>query len=370
MTSKDILKTLLEGTGVSINGNKDYDIQIYNEAFYDCVLKDKTLGLGEAYMDSWWDCKNLDEFFYKIISANVEGKLKKNWKILLTLLGRSILYMGRKSKAFEIAEKHYDIGNDLYRIMLDKRLTYTCAYWSGVSNLDEAQENKLDLVCRKIGLKVGEKVLDIGSGWSSFTSFAAEKYGVKALGITVSKEQKEFSDQHYQHLDIETRLQDYRDINGKFDKVVSLGMFEHVGRGNYRKFMKAVHNSLRDGGLFLLQTIGGNHSVASTNPWIEKYIFPNSMLPSIKQIGKSIENLFVLEDLHNFGSDYDLTLMAWWNNFSNNWDQIKNSYSTRFYRMWKYYILSCAGAFRARDIQLWQIVLSKNGVPGGYSSLR
>lgn len=371
---KEIIEFLLADTGVVINGRNPWDPQIHNEGFYSRVLKEGSLGLGESYMDGWWDCAELDEFFNKVLAYDIDDKVKKNWRILFKLVWTSVVNMGRKSKAFEIGKRHYDIGNDLYRAMLDKRLTYTCGYWSAptgeAKNLDEAQEAKLDLVCKKIGLKSGQRVLDIGSGWGSFIGFAAEKYGANALGVTVSKEQKELADTLYKNLPAETRLQDYRDINDKFDHIVSLGMFEHVGYRHYRTFMKVAHKALKDDGLFLLHTIGGNHSVRGNEPWINKYIFPNSMLPSTTQIGKSIEHLFVMEDWHNFGANYDKTLMAWHKNFENNWDNIKPNYDERFHRMWRYYLLSFAGAFRARKIQLWQIVLSKKGVPGGYKSIR
>ncbi len=367
---KKIIESLLEDTGITINGNNVYDPQVHNENFYSRVLRQGALGLGESYMDGWWNCKRLDQFFHKVLAANLDGRFKYNWNVIFRFIWNSLFNAGRKSKAFEIGEKHYDIGNDLYSAMLDKRLTYTCGYWKDAKNLDDAQEAKLDLVCRKIGLKRGQKILDIGSGWGSFIGYAAEKYGVSALGVTVSKEQKELADELYKDLPVETRLRDYRDINEKFDHIVSLGMFEHVGYKNYRTFMKVAHNALKDDGLFLLHTIGGNRSVRRTDPWIEKYIFPNSMIPSIKQIGKSIEGLFVMEDWHNFGADYDKTLMTWHKNFEDNWDTIKSNYDERFYRMWKYYLLSCAGSVRARKNQLWQIVLSKKGVSGGYKPIR
>ncbi len=363
---KKIIKSLLEKAGITINGSNAYDIQIHNENLYRRVLQQGSLGLGEAYMDGWWDCASLDEFFCRVLAVDLGKDIKYNWKILLNLTRQVVFNAGRKSKAFDIGEQHYDVGNDLYGAMLDKRLTYTCGYWKDAKSLDEAQEAKLDLICRKINLQPGQRILDIGSGWGSFIGFATERYGVSAVGVTVSKEQKELADKVYRDLPVETRLQDYRDINEKFDHVVSIGMFEHVGRKNYRTFMKVVHDSLEDDGLFLLHTIGGNRSAGTADPWIEKYIFPNSMLPSIKQIGQSIEGLFVVEDWHNFGNDYDKTLMVWYNNFENSWDVVKSNYDDRFYRMWKYYLLSCAGSFRVRRNQLWQIVLSKKGVHGGY----
>jgi cyclopropane-fatty-acyl-phospholipid synthase len=373
---KSIIESLLPNTGITINGNNPCDPQIHNEKFYGRVLRQGSLGLGESYMDGWWDCEKLDEFFHKVLSADLDHKVKDDFGMALKIAINFVLNAGRKSKAFEIGQKHYDIGNDLYRVMLDKRLTYTCGHWNSPSTssrsmtLDEAQEAKLDLTCRKIGLKAEQKILDIGCGWGSFVGFAAEKYKANALGITVSKEQKILAEKLYKDLPIEIQLQDYRNINEKFDHIVSLGMFEHVGYKNYRTYMQVVHKALKDDGLFLLHTIGGNRSVRTTDPWIEKYIFPNSMLPSINQISKSIEGLFVMEDWHNFGTDYDKTLMSWHENFENGWHSIKENYNDRFYRMWRYYLLACAGSFRARKNQLWQIVLSKKGVSGGYKSIR
>ncbi len=367
---KKIVESFLDGTGIAINGNNPYDPKIHNENFYGRVLRHGSLGLGESYVDGWWDCDNLDQFFDKILRINIDSRATHNWNVVSGFILNSMLNAGKKSKAFEIGKKHYDIGNDLYQAMLDKRLTYTCGYWKNAKNLDEAQEAKLDLVCRKIGLQHGQKILDIGSGWGSFIGYAAQKYGANALGITVSKEQKALADKLYQSLAVETRLQDNRDLSGKFSHVVSLGMFEHVGYKNYRTFMKIVFKVLEDNGLFLLHTIGSNFSQKEIDPWIAKYIFPNSMLPSVAQIGKSIEGLFVIEDWHNFGVDYDKTLMAWHENFENNWNKITSNYDEKFHRMWKYYLLSCAGAFRARKVQLWQIVLSKKGVLGGYDIVR
>jgi len=367
---KNTAQKLLDLAGVKINGSNPWDIQIKNENFYQRVLAQGSLGLGESYMDGWWDCDQLDEFFTKVLSAKLDLKIKQDWKLIFNLIFWRVFNQQSAKRAFTIGEKHYDIGNDLYQIMLDKRLVYTCAYWKNAADLDQAQENKLDLVCRKINLQPGQTVLDIGCGWGSFARFAAEKYKAKVVGITVSQEQMALAQELCQGLPVEIRLQDYRDLNEKFDHIISLGMFEHVGYKNYRQYMKIVHNCLKDNGLFLLQTIGGNRSVKETDPWIEKYIFPNSMLPSVAQIGAASNDLFVLEDWHNFGTYYDQTLMAWYQNFITGWDKIKANYNERFFRMWTYYLLCCAGTFRACKSQLWQIVLSKNGTKGGYESIR
>lgn len=329
-----------------------------------------SLGLGESYIDGWWDCEQLDEFFHNILSSNLEKQFRLNLTLAVNYLRAKLFNLQSKSRAFRVGEAHYDIGNDLYRAMLDQRLTYTCGYWKSAEDLDEAQEAKLDLVCRKIGLKRGDKLLDIGCGWGSLARFAAEEYGAKVVGITVSNEQVELARQLCEGLDIEIRLQDYRDVNEKFDHIVSLGMFEHVGVKNYRDYFEIIRKNLQPEGLFLLHTIGSNESRSTIEPWIRKYIFPNSMLPSMKQIASAIEGPFTIEDWHNFGSDYDKTLMAWHENFENAWPTLREQYNERFHRMWRYYLLSCAGTFRARKLQLWQIVMSTNGVPKGYESVR
>jgi cyclopropane-fatty-acyl-phospholipid synthase len=367
---KELIESILAGSGVTINGPADHDPQVHNPAFYPRVISQGSLGLGEAYMDGWWDCKALDEFFCRLLSLEIDKKVRANWVRMAPAAVSSFFKTGSKAAAFEVGQRHYDIGNDLYEAMLDKRLTYTCGYWKDASSLDEAQEAKLDLVCRKLNLKAGQSVLDIGSGWGCFIRYAAEKYAANTTGVTVSVEQKKLADRACELLPAQTLLKDYRDVEGQYDHVVSLGMFEHVGYRSYRTFMEVAHRALKDGGLFLLHTIGGNRSAHGTDRWISKYIFPNSMIPSMAQITKAIEGLFVIEDFHNFGADYDRTLMAWYGNIRDNWNALGAKYGDRFYRMWTYYLLSCAGSFRARKNQLWQIVLSKNGVAGGYKPVR
>ncbi len=364
------IRELLSHADVKIGGTRPWDIAVHEEQLYSRLISGGSLALGESYMDGWWDCQNIDELIAKILSARLDKKVAVNISTAANYLSAFFVNGGAKKRAFEIGEKHYDIGNDLFAAMLDKRMVYTCAYWNGAKNLDEAQENKLDLVCRKLGLKNGDRVLDIGCGWGSFAKFAAERYGVSVVGITVSQEQVELGNKLCAGLPVEIRLQDYRDVNEKFDHIVSLGMFEHVHVKQYETYMKVAARCLKDGGLFLLHTIGSNETTNVTDPWISKYIFPNSKLPSIVQISKAIEGIFIMEDWHNFGPDYDKTLMAWFRNFDARYPQLKDKYNERFYRMWKYYLLSCAGSFRVRNIELWQIVLSKEGTSGGYKSVR
>ena len=376
---KQKVEKILSAVNICVNRGMDGDIIVHNPGFYKRVLAQGSLGLGESYMDGWWECERLDTFFYKILKAGLQERRGFHWKTLLTGVLPALIFNLQSSKrAFIVGEQHYDIGNDIYRAMLDKRMTYTCAYWPGRDHLrfayanflDQAQEHKLELVCQKIGLKKRDQVLDVGCGWGSFAKYAAEKYGAEVVGITISKEQVELAKALCAGLPVDIWLADYREVSGqKFDHIVSLGMFEHVGYKNYRTFMQIMSESLRGDGLFLLQTIGSNRTVFSTDPWINKHIFPNGMLPSIKQIGSAIEGLFVMEDWHNFSTDYDKTLLAWYGKFIESWPQLKLYYDERFFRMWTYYLLSCAGSFRARHNQLWQIVFSKKR-SGGYLSIR
>lgn len=367
---KDFFQRFLNPAGIRINGKRPWDLQVHNDGFYDRVLKQGSLGLGESYMDSWWDCESLDEFFNRVIKADLGSKIRWDLKSYLFALKNILINQQRKSKAREVGQSHYDLGNDLYAAMLDPSLSYSCGYWSKAQNLAQAQEAKLELICRKLNLKAGDDVLDIGGGWGNFARYAAKKYGVHVDVVTVSRKQVELGKKLCADLDVCFLLQDYREIQGFYNHIISVGMIEHVGYKNYRTYMQTVADSLKDDGLFLLHTIGRNKSTRFNDRWIAKYSFVNSMLPSMRQLSKAIENLFVLEDLHSFGADYDRTLMVWFANFEKNWPDLREKYGDRFYRQWKYYLLSCAGAFRARKNQVWQIVLSKNGVPGGYRSVR
>ncbi|MBS0359385.1 MAG: cyclopropane fatty acyl phospholipid synthase [Proteobacteria bacterium] len=367
-SAKTIVTELLNTAGIQVNGPNPYDIQVNNDNFYTRILNEGALGLGESYMDHWWDCKKPDQFIERVLRANLEDKIKTNKLWLLKTILLKIFNLQTKKRAFQVGEKHYDLGNDLFKRMLDSRMVYTCGYWKNADNLEDAQVNKLELTCKKLMLEPGMRLLDIGCGWGSMAKYAAENFGVHVVGITISKEQAEYAKENCKGLPVEIRLQDYRDVNEKFDRIVSLGMFEHVGHLNYRTYMQVAHRCLTDDGIFLLHTIGDNISGVTTNEWIAKYIFPNGLLPSITQIGKASEKLLVMEDWHNFGADYDKTLMAWHENFIQHWNELKDNYNDRFYRMWNYYLLSCAGSFRARYTQLWQIVFSKHGLMGGYQA--
>jgi len=365
---KQSIQQWLAQADIQINGDRPWDIQVHNDQLYSRLIAQGNLAVGETYVEGWWDCLQLDELMARVLSLHGDRPFM-NWS-LPQLLQAKLTNLQAPHRAFEVGQVHYDRGNQLYQAMLDQRMIYSCAYWKNAPDLDAAQQAKIELICRKLDIQPGMRILDIGCGWGGMAQYIAEHYGVEVVGLTVSKQQAEMARERCRGLPVDIRLQDYRDIRESFDRIFSVGMFEHVGQKNYRTYLETVRRCLKDTGRFLLHTIGSNQSQVRTEPWIETYIFPNSMLPSAKQITAAIEDLFILEDWHSFGPDYDKTLMAWFYNFNRHWPELKQIYDESFYRLWKYYLLSCAGGFRARKNQLWQILLSPTGIRGTYYAPR
>lgn len=360
-----VVRELFEAADIRIDGSRPGDIRVHDPRFHERLLRDASVGLGESYMEDWWETDALDTTIDKIMRANLKQKIAGSWKMRALTVKAVLLNLQAKSRSQESVAAHYDIGNDLYTRMLDERMVYTCGYWRNAKTLQESQNAKLDLVAKKVGLKPGMKVLDLGCGWGGMASWAAEKYGCSVVGVTLSKDQVQLGNELWgpkgKKLDVELRLCDYRDVQGTFDRVISIGMMEHVGPKNHRHMMETIHARLADDGVALVHTIANNKSLRHGTPFIEKYIFPNAVAPSIAQIGRALEGLFVLEDLHNIGPDYDPTLMAWWENFDRTYKEISGKYDRKFYQMWKFYLLAAAGASRSRDGQLYQVVLTKTG---------
>ncbi|SFI40722.1 cyclopropane-fatty-acyl-phospholipid synthase [Collimonas sp. OK307] len=367
-----IIRQLFEHADIRLNGDRPWDMQIHDPIFFQKMFSTWELGLGESYMDGDWDCASLDEFFFRVTSHDLEQTVVGPAKIkfFLEILRQNFFNLQTRSRAFQVGEQHYDIGNDLFESMLDSSMMYSCGYWPRASNLEEAQRHKLELICQKLELKPGERLLDIGCGWGGLARYAAENYQVEVVGITISKEQQKLAQERCAGLPVKIELTDYRQLGGQYDKIVSVGMFEHVGAKNYATYFDVTGKLLAPEGLFLLHTIGNYETEKKRDVWLDKYIFPNGHLPSASEITEVLEGRFLIEDWHNFGRDYDLTLMAWWDNFERAWPQLSAKYDERFYRMWKYFILSSAGFFRSGQGQLWQLVLSKRGRSQPYRSVR
>ncbi|MCX5830291.1 MAG: cyclopropane fatty acyl phospholipid synthase [Deltaproteobacteria bacterium] len=360
-TQAKMIEQLLSDTGVRVNGPNPWDIRVRNERLYSRLLKDGSLGLGESYMEGWWDCSRIDGFICRLLGEKLEAKIKGNLKTLLPYLSGRLFNLQSLTRAEIVARRHYDLGNELFFSFLDPYKQYSCAYFAGTDDLVEAQRKKLELICRKIDLQPQDHVLDIGCGWGGFARYAAETHGCTVTAVNISEEQVRHAREFCKDLPVNVLHKDYRQIRGTFDKIISVGMFEHVGQKNYRTFMKVADRCLKEGGIFLLHTIGGNDSRVSGDPWIDRYIFPNGRLPSIAQIAKAVEDLFVIEDLHNLSPHYEKTLQAWNDQFQKAWPGLAEKYDRTFKRMWEYYLLSCAGAFCSRHIQVWQILMTKEG---------
>ena len=367
-----IIQNIASAAGIRINGHAPWDIKINDPEVYRRVLLQGSLGFGEAYMDGLWDAPAMDEMFARLLRQDADERLG-GWarlRLLGEMLRHTWFNLQSCGRAFQVGERHYDIGNDVFEAMLDRSMTYSCGYWLYADSLEQAQHDKLDMICRKLDLQPGEHLLEIGCGWGGLARHAAKYFDVQVTGITVSKEQQRYAAERCAGLPVQIRLMDYRKLEGSYDKLVSVGMFEHVGPKNYPAYFDTALRLLKDDGLFLLHTIGIHATSPVVDPWIDKYIFPNGKLPSAAEIAQVLDGRFVIEDWHNFGPDYDRTLMAWWNNFEAAWPDLAGKYGARFYRMWKYYLMSCAGFFRSRQGQLWQLVLSKRERGAVYRSLR
>jgi cyclopropane-fatty-acyl-phospholipid synthase len=266
-----------------------------------------------------------------------------------------------------LMDRHYNLSRELFLSFLDPYCQYSCGCFDGTNDLNQAQRKKMEMICSKADIREGERVLDIGCGFGGLARYMAETRGCEVTAVNISDEQIAHAREFCREVPVTVKKQDYRELDPDepFDKIVSVGMFEHVGARNHRAFFRVARRCLADCGALVLQTIGGTRAARDCDPWISTYIFPQGALPGVRQIGKAVEGLFVMEDWHNLGPHYDKTLMAWHGNFRKAWPNLQKKLGAqadqRFYRMWEYYLLSCAGAFRARTIQLWQIVLTPVG---------
>jgi cyclopropane-fatty-acyl-phospholipid synthase len=355
-----MMRDLLASAGVTVGGDAPWDIQVHDERLWPRVLREGSLGAGDAYIEGWWDSPALDQTMERLMRGRIDLAMRDSWALLAQAV-KARLFNLQVLQPFEVGERHYDIGNDLYRAMLGERMMYTCAYWRGAGTLDEAQDAKLDLICRKIGLRPGMRVLDLGCGWGGFAAFAAERYGAEVVGLTVSREQVAWAREHYAGLPVDIRLADYHEATGTYEAVVSIGLMEHVGPRNYRGYMELVSRLLAPGGTAFVHTIGGNRPRAQVEPWFQKHIFPNAVLPTLGQLSAAMDDLLVPEDVHNIGEHYDRTLMAWWERFEAAWPALSSRYGEAFHRMWRYYLLTSAAGFRSRQFQLYQIVATALG---------
>jgi cyclopropane-fatty-acyl-phospholipid synthase len=370
------IATVAKNADVQFNGERPWDLQVHDPALFNNLLRHGSLALGNSYVRGDWDCEQLDELISRLLQANGHKPLSKRLQLqsLAELVRERCFNPQSQRRAFVVGQRHYDIDPRVYAAMLDPQMVYSCGYWRQADDLNTAQEHKLRLICEKLQLEPGQMLLDIGCGWGSLAAYAARNYGVNVMGITVSSQQASYIKERHENLPIQVALCDYRRlpqlVNEPFDRIASIGMFEHVGPRNHGQFHHAVNQLLHSDGLALVQTIGSDRTTYRTDAWIDTHIFPGGRLPSATQFCHGFEPHFLLEDWENFGRDYDLTLMAWWQNFDAAWPGLQHDIHHEFYRFWRYYLLSCAGFFRSRQGQLWQVVLSKRTRNQAYASWR
>ena len=368
--AKNFVSKLLSHAGVTIGGSEPWDIQVNNDLFYTRTLRG-SLGFGEAYMDGHWDVESIDALFRRIIRKEVTRKPMVLANRAMLEARARLTNLQTRIGARAIAETHYDLDHRLYEFILGPYNQYTCCFFNQASSLEEAEVEKLEMVCNKLDLREGERVLDIGCGWGGFAKYAAETRGCRVSGISISREQIAYAREYTAGLPVEIVECDYRDLPKRFeaehfDKAVIIGMIEHVGYKNYRRIFEIVSRMLKNQGLFLLHTIGNSRMTRVVDPWIEKYIFRNSMAPAMAQLARSLEGLWVVQDWENYGHYYAPTLAHWQARFEQNWEQIKalpvkNRFDERFRRMFNYYFLSCKAGFETEYIYLWHLLMSKQG---------
>ncbi len=371
LIAKKLVTNLFNSAGVKINGDNPWDIQVNNDRFYRRTLRG-SLGFGESYMDGDWDVQQLDELFSRIIRTNLTGsgmvKINRLW---LDLKSRLVNLQSRRG-SMAIVETHYDLDHQLYEKFLGPYNQYTCCFFKRATTLEDAEKEKLEMLCNKLALGPEDKVLDIGCGWGGFARYAAETRGCHVTGVSISTEQIAYAREFTDGLAVDIVKADYRDLPdiypaGHFDKVLICGMIEHVGYKNYRGIMLVIDQVMKDDGHFLLHTIGNSQDTTVCDPWLEKYIFRNSMLPSIAQLAGAFQDIFVVQAWENYGHYYAPTLAAWYEKFERNWDSIKEikalkPFDEKFRRMFDYYLLSCKAGFETEFINLWQVVLTKKGL--------
>lgn len=377
---KALVTAKLAQAGITINGTNPWDLIVKDDRFYARTAIGGSLGLGDSYAEGLITCEDIGALQQRWIAADTHPpgpRWPRNpaeaWIRLKMLMSNQ----QNIERSRDVGKFHYDIGNDLYRRMLGPTMAYSCGYWAGIKYatdalaLDQAQRNKYQIICEKLNLRWGMRVLEIGCGSGGFAAYAAREYGVDIVGVSISKEQIAYAQQAYPDLcasgQINLQLMDYRGMydtfGQQFDAAVSIGMFEHVGPANYAVYMKAVRDCLKPHAPFLLHTIVGN---GNPDPFMWYRIFRGGVLPLEAQMAKAAKPYFAIEHVENFGYDYYLTLKAWWNNFVAAWPELEHTYDRRFYRMWEFYLKACAALFEARRIHLQHWLLVPGGTKHGY----
>lgn len=352
-----------DGTGEEIV------IKIHNNSFYRKLISGPLMALGEGYMYEHFtiekgDIKKLLELAL-LNQDNVRNFPTMRFIAVISRYRKLLLPHNLISASTKNVAHHYDISNEFFALFLDQDMQYSCAYFKdGNDNLEQAQIDKKDHIIKKLLLKPGMKVIDVGCGWGGMAISIAKAADVEVIGITLSKEQAALANQRAKDEGLQDRVkfiqQDYRETEGKFDRVVSVGIIEHVGLSNYDKYYSKLNDLLTDDGVALIHCIGAKKSLKAKNPWVEKYIFPGGYIPSLSEILPVIEqNKFWITDTEILRIHYAETLKHWMLRCEENKDKIIAMYDETFYRMWKFYLVGCEMGFRHDALMVMQTQLAK-----------
>lgn len=344
---------------VAINGTRRWDIRVSDDRFFPSVLFQGSLGLGESYLRGWWTCEDLEELFYRLITGGLERISRALPVHMIGRLADRFVNQQTRDKSLRVAERHYNLGNDLFLSFLGAYKNYSCGLYESTQTLDEAQVAKMEKICHELDLRPGDRLLDVGGGWGEFARFAATRHGCHVTSINIADEQIAYATEYCGDAPVEIRKCDYREISGRYNKIAVIAMLTHVGYKNYRLFMEVMSRCLEPNGLILIETVGGHVSQTNCEPWTDKYIFPGGMIPSLEQLDRSVEGLFHRTRISEFGLSYVRTLRSWHQNLLAAWPTLRHRYDDSTRLMFEYFFLSCAGAFRARDLVYWHVLLSK-----------
>ncbi len=344
---------------------------IKNPDFYDRVVRDGSLGMGESYMEGWWDAEGDDivSAIGIIISNQLEKTIRVSPSLMLSAASTKIFANVSRVRSKSNIQQHYDVGNDFYELFLDENMAYTCGYQKDPNDtIEDMQNQKHERVARKLGLKAGESMVDLGCGFGGMLRYGAKNFGIKGMGVTLSEGQYEWANKKMQeeglHDNIRVELKDYRDMTGTFDHVVSIGLAEHTWQRGYETFIGKISELLKEGGVGLVHTIGVTSPPhETTDAWINRYIFPDGRLPRLEELIEEMRRAgLTVGHVENFKLHYAETLRHWKEKFNKNRATIKAmapEYNEEFLRMWDYYLQVCEAGFRYGELQLYQILFCK-----------
>ncbi len=355
-----LVERALRRADVRIDGDRPHDIRVLDPRFYGDVLRRGSLGFGECYVRRWWDADDVEELAFRLIRSGVYS-LSSAVPGLPRDLRDMFANQQTRRLATRVADEHYSMGNDVFFAFLGGVRNYSCGIFDGDADLDAAQTRKLAKISSLLDLRPGERLLDVGGGWGELSRHAAAAHGCEVTHVNLSDEQIRHASALCTDLSVRVEKRDWRDVEGRFDKIAVIAMLTHVGPKNYRRFMQRMHDRLEPGGLMLIETVGTRHAAVRCEAWLDKYIFPGGVVPTRRQILGAADGLFDETRFESSGEHYVQTLRCWQENFERNWTDLSSRYDEERRRIFNYFFQSIGGAFRAGYVDHWHILLRRTG---------